>query len=44
MIGLGKEALLFTRGLQQHGDPWRLSEELPLITARGHSTPPFNQA
>jgi len=26
--------------LQQHGDPWRLSEELPDKTGKGYSTPP----
>ncbi len=26
--------------LQQHGDPWRLSEELPDVTGKGYSTPP----
>jgi hypothetical protein len=26
--------------LRQHGDPWRLSEELPDLTSKGHSTPP----
>ncbi len=26
--------------LQQHGDPWRLSEPLPDMTGKGHSTPP----
>jgi hypothetical protein len=25
--------------LQRHGDPWRLSEELPDTTGRGFSTP-----
>lgn len=24
--------------LQQHGDPWRLSEDLPDVTGKGHST------
>jgi hypothetical protein len=28
--------------LRQHGDPWRLSEELPEAT-KGHSTPPMNE-
>jgi len=28
--------------LQQHGDPWRLSEELP-PTGKGHSTPPMTE-
>jgi hypothetical protein len=28
--------------LQQHGDPWRLSEELPSTISKGHSTPPMN--
>ncbi len=26
--------------LQQHGDPWRLSEPLPDMTGKGYSTPP----
>lgn len=26
--------------LKQHGDPWRLSEELPPTTGKGFSTPP----
>ena len=26
--------------LQQHGDPWRLSDELPPMTGKGFSTPP----
>jgi hypothetical protein len=25
--------------LQEHGDPWRLSEELPSMIGKGHSTP-----
>jgi hypothetical protein len=29
--------------LQQHGDPWRLSEGLPDATAKGYSTPPMNE-
>ena len=29
--------------LQQHGDPWRLSDELPAITGRGYSTPPMDK-
>jgi hypothetical protein len=29
--------------LQQHGDPWALSQELPTITGRGHSTPPMEK-
>jgi hypothetical protein len=28
--------------LQQLGDPWRLSEELPPMTGKGHS-PPMDQ-
>lgn len=28
--------------LQQHGDPWRLSDELPNPT-HGHSTPPMTE-
>jgi hypothetical protein len=27
--------------LRQHGDPWRLSEELPPVSGKGHSTPPM---
>jgi hypothetical protein len=27
------------RRLQEHGDPWQLSEELPNPTGKGHSTP-----
>jgi hypothetical protein len=27
--------------LQQNGDPWRLTEELPSPTSKGHSTPPL---
>jgi hypothetical protein len=26
--------------LQEHGDPWRLSEEPPSMIGKGHSTPP----
>jgi hypothetical protein len=26
--------------LQQHGDPWRLNEDLPSMTGKGYSTPP----
>ena len=29
--------------LQRHGDPWRLTEELPDVTGKGHSTPPIDQ-
>jgi len=29
--------------LQQHGDPWRLSEEMPEATGKGHSSPPMNE-
>jgi hypothetical protein len=29
--------------LQQHGDPWRLQEDLPEMTGRGYSTPPLSQ-
>jgi hypothetical protein len=29
--------------LQQHGDPWRLSEELPDLTGKGYSTPPMDK-
>jgi len=28
--------------LQQHGDPWRLSDELPPVTRKGCSTPPMD--
>ena len=30
--------------LQQHGGPWRLSEDLPKVAGRGFSTPPTNKA
>jgi hypothetical protein len=30
--------------LQQHGDPWALSQELPPTTGRGHSTPPMDKS
>jgi hypothetical protein len=30
--------------LQQHGDPWRLSEDLPPATGKGFSTPPLDGA
>ncbi len=26
--------------LQQHGDPWRLADDLPPATGKGFSTPP----
>jgi hypothetical protein len=29
--------------LQEHGDPWRLSEKVPEATGKGHSTPPLNE-
>jgi hypothetical protein len=29
--------------LREHGDPWRLSEELPEATGKGYSTPPMNE-
>ncbi len=29
------------QSLQQHGDPWRLSEELSDPTGMGYSTPPM---
>lgn len=29
--------------LQQHGDPWRLSDDLPPMTGKGFSTPPNNK-
>jgi hypothetical protein len=28
--------------LQQHGDPWLLSEKLPPATGKGFSTPPLD--
>ncbi len=30
--------------LQQQGDPWRLSEDLPNVAGKGFSTPPTNKA
>jgi hypothetical protein len=30
--------------LQQYGDPWALSQELPSSTAKAHSTPPMDKA
>jgi len=30
--------------LQQHGDPWRLSDDLPPLTGKGFSTPPNDKA
>lgn len=27
------------RQLEERGDPWRLTEELPNVTSRAHSTP-----
>ena len=30
--------------LQQYGDPWDLSRELPAMTGKGHSTPPMDEA
>jgi hypothetical protein len=30
--------------LQQHGDPWGLSQDLPTTTGRGHSTPPMRKS
>jgi hypothetical protein len=29
--------------LQQHGDPWDLSRELPPMTGKGYSTPPMEK-
>ncbi len=29
--------------LQQHGDPWDLSQELPPTTGKGYSTPPMDK-
>jgi hypothetical protein len=34
---------MVARRLEQHGDPWRLSEELPSITGKGFSTPPIDE-
>jgi hypothetical protein len=31
------------RRLQERGDPWRLSEEMPERTRKGYSTPPMNE-
>jgi hypothetical protein len=31
------------RSLQEHGDPWALSQELPSSTGKAHSTPPMNK-
>jgi hypothetical protein len=30
--------------LQQHGDPWALSQELPSSILKAHSTPPMDKA
>lgn len=30
--------------LQEHGDPWRLSEDLPPLFGKGFSTPPNEKA
>jgi len=30
--------------LKEHGDPWRLADELPPMTGRGHSTPPNEES
>lgn len=30
--------------LQKHGDPWRLSEDLPNVTGKGYSTPSGDEA
>jgi hypothetical protein len=30
--------------LQQHGDPWALSQQLPSSTAKAHSTPPMDKS
>ncbi len=32
------------RQLQERGDPWRLSEELPPATGKGYSTPPMGKS
>jgi hypothetical protein len=29
--------------LQQHGDPWALSQELPSSISKAHSTPPMDK-
>lgn len=29
--------------LRERGDPWKLSEPLPDMTGKGHSTPPNNK-
>ena len=29
--------------LQQHGDPWALSQELPSSIGKAHSTPPVDK-
>jgi hypothetical protein len=29
--------------LQERGDPWRLSKELPEATGKGYSTPPMDK-
>jgi hypothetical protein len=29
--------------LQQHGDPWRLADDLPPVTGKGFSTPPNDE-
>jgi hypothetical protein len=31
------------RRLKQHGDPWRLSDDLPPATGTGFSTPPSDR-
>jgi hypothetical protein len=30
--------------LQQRGDPWKLSEDLPDMAGKGYSTPPAKEA
>ncbi len=30
--------------LQQHGDPWRLADDLPPVAGKGFSTPPREEA
>jgi hypothetical protein len=30
--------------LQQHGDPWALSQELPSSIGKAHSTPPMDKS
>ncbi len=46
--GLGEEERYLVANdvvhrLQQHGDPWRLKEDLPEATGQGYSTPPLSR-